>query len=369
MMGTRDVNVFPLYGQEKIAGTIDGPLFPVNMAPLFVGGVGTDNGQTGSTPGGTPKVGTVASAVAGATTLTYTVVSGSAPVANDYFQIGSATLGSGAGLIAGSQVVKVTSVSGGGPYTLTVPALSYKVDTTGNGGAGLNAGNVQAPFFHNVVEANSLPSFTIEKNLGSYQSEQYAGCRMNKIDLKLPATNNEATMTADVIGQSVAILDSPTAVVVDQAPPFVFAEGSISLFGQSLITVTSAELSLENTVKDTYTVQNQHTAQYVTPTSRKVTGKLTLVFTSLDDSTYGYFNKSMPSLGTPTQGAISLSLTHPGTSGSLAITLPQCNIQKYADDIKVGDVIMTNLDFTASYQFSSASSMSSILGNSINTPM
>ncbi len=151
--------------------------------------------------------------------------------------------------------------------------------------------------------------------------------------------------------------------------PFVFAEGSVTLFGQSLVTVSNVELDLDNVVKDTYTVQSQHTAQYVTPTSRTVKGKLTLVFTSLDDAVYGYFTKAMPSLGTPVQGAIALSLTHPGAAGSLTISLPQVNLEKYTDDIKIGDVIMTSLDFTASYSLSSNSSMSALLGNSVQTPL
>ncbi len=365
-MGIRDENVFALYGQEKIAGSVAGPLFPVNGSKLFVGAIGSDAGQSG-TAGGS-KVGTVLAAAAAAVTLTYTVVSGAAPQIGDKFQLGSATTGT-AGAIAGSQVVSVTNVSGGGPYTLTVAALASKVDTTGNGGAGLNATSVVAPFFHDIIEANTLKSFTIEKNLGSYQSAQFAGCKVNKMDIKLPATNAAADVTYDVMGQSVVVMNTPTTVAVDTAVPFVFAEGSVTLFGQSLVTVTNAEISLTNTVKDNFTVQAQHTAQYITPTTRVITGKLTLVFTSLNDSTYGYFTKSLPSLGTPTQGSIILTMAHPGTAGSLTITIPQANIAKYTDDIKIGDVIMSNLDFTASYSLSTSSSMSAVLANSVQAAL
>jgi hypothetical protein len=49
MVGTRDVGVFPVYGQEKDVGTIDGPLFPTNGIELLVYAIGTDT-VTGSGP-------------------------------------------------------------------------------------------------------------------------------------------------------------------------------------------------------------------------------------------------------------------------------------------------------------------------------
>jgi hypothetical protein len=42
MVGTRDVGVFPVYGQEKDVGAIDGPMFPTNGIELLVYAIGTD---------------------------------------------------------------------------------------------------------------------------------------------------------------------------------------------------------------------------------------------------------------------------------------------------------------------------------------
>jgi hypothetical protein len=229
---------------------------------------------------------------------------------------------------------------------------------------------VVAPFFHDIVPANVLASVTLEKNLGTFQSEQYAGTRVNKYALKLPTTNTEASFSADLIAQSVAILNSPTAVTVDPGVPFIFTNGSLSIFGNNP-QITNVSLTIENTLKDTFTVQNQHTLQFLTATSRKVTGQFTAVFTSLNDTTWGYFNQMMPSLtATPVQGAISLTLAQPvGVGGSTwEINLPQVNLAKVGDEIKIGDIILQTFDFTASYQISSGAVLTSYIANSTNLP-
>jgi hypothetical protein len=360
MMGVRETDVFALYGQEKLAGPVDGPLFPVNGISLFVGAIGTDNAQSGTL--GSTKNGTITAAAKGATSLTYAVVGGGAPVANEYIQIGPAvaTLGLSAipfsGGPAGTQVVKITSVAGTtSPYTLTVPALQFKVDTVGNGAAGLVAQNVVAPFYHNVAPANTLNSYTIEKNLGGKQSEQYAGCQIDSYNLKCPTTNSEVSFSAAVMGLAVATLSSPTAVAVDSGNPFVFAEGSLSFQGNVMTTATNVEIDIQNTIKDTYTVGTSHLPTYLTATTRKFSAKCTAVFSSLTDAAWGYFTQAFPSIApssTPVVGALSLTLTHPSGGGIIGINFPQVNIDKIGDDVKVGDVITQSLDLTPSYDIS-----------------
>lgn len=368
MMAIREADVFALYGQEKLAGPFDSPLFPVNGILSYIAAVGSDTSQSGSST--TAVNGTIGAVSAGVTTLTWTAVTG-VPANGMYIQIGPAangTFGSAAlgTTTAPSQVIKVTSVTGAGPYTLTVPAIPYAIVAAG-GGKNNIAQAVIAPFYHAVTPGNRPISLTVEKNIANIASEQFSGCMVNSFGLKLPTTNAEASFTADIMAAGVAILDSPSAVAghVDTEVPFVFAEGALSLFGQSLTTVTNVTVDIGNTVKDTYTVGTSHLPTYLTPTTRTVKGQLTTVFYSLDDATYGYFKQSLPSLataGTPVQGALSLTLTHP--SGSLFnIALPQVNIQKIADEIKIGDVVMQTLDFQASYDIADSYILSSYFSN------
>lgn len=375
MMGVRETDVFALYGQEKLAGPVDGPLFPVNGINLLVGAIGTDNAQSGTL--GSAKNGTITAAAKGAVSLTYAVVGGGAPVANEYIQIGPAvaTLGLSAipfsGGPAGTQVVKITSVAGTtSPYTLTVPALQFKVDTIGNGAAGLVAQNVVAPFYHNISPANTLNSYTLEKNLGGKQSEQYAGCQIDSYNLKCPTTNAEVSFSSSIMALAVAILDSPTSETVDSGVPFVFAEGSISFLGNVMTTATNVEIDIQNTIKDTYTVGASHLPTYLTATTRKFSAKCTAVFDSLDDTDWGYFKKAFPSTatsGAPVQGALSLTLTHPSGGGIVGISFPQVNIDKIGDDVKVGDVITQSLDLVPSYDISTGYAIQAYVANSANT--
>jgi hypothetical protein len=369
MMGVRDASVWPLYGQTKLQGALAGPLFPVNGIHMWVGAVGTDNVQSGTlaSPIGT---GTVTAAAAGATTLAYTVTGATAAPAaggGEYYQIGPAiaTLAVPALATAGTQVVKSTSYGTG---TLTVPALQYKVDSVLNGGAGLVIQRVVAPFYHNVLPSNSaLNSYTIEKNLANYQSEQYAGCRVDKFSLKLPSTNAEVSFTADLFAKAVAILDTPTAVTVDQAAPYVFSEGAVNFNGKALVQATNIEFTLENTVKDTFTITNSTLPTFLTPTTRKITGKCTMIWVSNDDTDWGYFKKMIPSLasgGTPFQADLNVTLTHPLGAGIFYIDFPQVNFAKVGDEIKIGDVIMQTFDFQAAYSIASSTVLSSYFANS-----
>lgn len=75
-------------------------------------------GTASDTVTGTAKNGTIASSVAGATTLTYTAVVGGAPVANTETYIIDQGLST-------QEAVTPTNVSGAGPYTLTVPATKF----------------------------------------------------------------------------------------------------------------------------------------------------------------------------------------------------------------------------------------------------
>ena len=375
MMGVRETDVFALFGQEKLAGPIDGPLFPINGIQLFIGAIGTDNSQSG-TAASVAKDGTVAAAAKGATSLIYTTVTGGAPLVGDFLQIGAVkgTFGLtaipfGAGP-AGSQVVKATAVVGGtSPYTLTVAPLQFKVDTIGNGAAGLVAQQVIAPFYHNAAPANTLNSFTIEKNMGGKQSEQYAGCQIDSYNLKCPTSNAEVSFSAAVLGLAVNVLTSPTAIAVDSGVPFVFAEGSLSFQGNVMTTATNVEIDIQNTVKDTYTVGTSHLPSYLTATTRKFSAKCTAVFTSLTDTAWGYFSQAFPSLApsnVPVVGALSLTLTHPAGAGIIGISFPQVNIDKVGDDVKIGDVITQSLDLTPSYDIALGYAIQAYVANNAN---
>jgi hypothetical protein len=249
MMGTRDKQVFNLYGEQQNMGTLDGALFPSNAIQLLVAAIGTD------------------------------------------------------------------AVTGAGPYT------------------------------HTISQANALKSLTVEKDLGNYQSLQFAGSRVNKLSIKAPVGNQPVAVSADMMAQSVAILTTPTAVSVTNELPFVFSEASLTLFTHARAEVTNVELNIENGIKPTYTYSGQHGPSFLTPLSLHVSGTIDLVWSSLNDSTYGDYS----SMQNGTLGALALSLTHAASPNySVALTCPQVALSKYGNDVKFEDVILSTLTFESS---------------------
>jgi hypothetical protein len=253
-----------------------------------------------------------------------------------------------------------------------------------------NAGDISAPFFpsnglelfvsaigtdvvtgsapsytHTITPTNTLASLTIEKNLGGSQSLQFPGSKIGKYSLKLAASDTEAQFTASVISKSVNILTSPSAISVTNEMPFVFSEAQLTVFGNVVVQASNITIDIDNGLKPTYTFNNSRDLEFLTPVTRKISGQFDVVFDSLNDSAWGYFNL----MNTEVQGALVIALTHPGTAGSLTITLPQINISKYADSVKLEDVIMTTLDFTASYDLAAGtpSSIGAAVVNAVST--
>ncbi len=267
IMLVREKQVFPMHGQYKLAGAINGPLFPTNGIPYLVNAIGAD------------------------------VVSGTVA-----------------------------------PYTHTISATDY------------------------------LGSLTVEKNLGNYQSEQYAGVRVNKLQIKSDATDTPVEFTADVIAQSQAVLDVPNALSFVDESPFVFAEATIEWNGVQIGSVTKTlDLNLENALAQSWTHGNSHDLQFLTPTARLVNGTLTVVFYSLDDATYGFYTQMFDGL----QAALSCTFTHPASGGSVQMTSPAVEFSKIADDIKLNDIVIQTVSFEGFYDLATASpSISAVVTNS-----
>lgn len=338
MMGMRDKQVYNLQGEQKHAGAITSPMFPTSSMGLLVASIGADN------VAGAGITGTVGS---GSTTLSGGVSAGA----------GSFTVASASGFSTG-QVIQL-DVNGTGPTTtaecrkITVSGTTFTLDQplTYSHLTGVAVIGVVAPYTHTIQQANSLPSLTVEKNIGGYQSLQWAGCRVNKFDLKAPVGNTAVEMTADMMAQSVAVMDTPTPISIVNEAPFVFAEATLTAFGSARYEAANVQLSIENGLKETYTYSGSHNPSFITPMMLHVTGTVDVVWDSLDDATYGDFNR----LKNQTTGAMVFTLAHPASAGTITITQPQVVLSKFGNDLKPEDVVMSALTFEASRPLSGSS--------------
>ena len=403
MQGLRDLQVYNLYGEAKFNGTINGPIFPANAIQTLSAAIGADNltgaGITGTitTPTSTTLNG---STIAGATTVVLTSATGFATGQEVIIDTGgiqeirritnvatnTLTLQDALVYAHNSGVTAVTGVT----TTLSAPSIATATSVTVTSATGISNGTiiqidvnsvagsltsevrkvtnvvsttltldqalvyahasgavvtiVQAPFTHIIQEQNTLPSLTVEKNAGGYQSLQFAGCRVNKYEMKAPTGNSAVEVSMELMGQSVAVLGSPTAISVSTDVPFVFAEANLLFFNTLRTDVHNVSVSIENGVKETYTYSNFHGPSFLTPVTLHVMGAVDVVWSSYNDTTYGDFNR----LINGTLGTLIFTLVHPASGGTITITLPQIVVSKFAQDIKMEDVILANLSYEAS---------------------
>ena len=402
MQGIRDYQVYNLYGEAKFQGAVTGPIFPSNAIQLLSGAVGPDAAVgygvvgtiatptsttlNGSTTSGATTV-TVASATGFATgqeividtgqnteVRKITNVAGSVITVADalYYAhatgvaavTGTTTTVNGA-LTAPTSTVVVTSATGitngtfiqidvnsvAGSTTSEVRKVTNVVTNTltldqpitYNHANGSQVIIVTTPYMHTFAQANTLPSLTVEKNLGGFQSLQFAGCRVGKLDLKAPVGNTAVEFTTDFSGQSVNVLNSPTAISVINELPFVFAEANLNFYGTLRTDVTNVNAVIDNGLKETYTYANLHGPAFITPLIVHGSGSVDVVFDSLNDATYGDFNR----LANGTLGQLQFSLVHPANGGTISFFYPQVAINKYANDLKQEEVVMSALTWEA----------------------
>lgn len=218
------------------------------------------------------------------------------------------------------------------------------------------------PYVHTISQANALKSLTIEKNVGGFQSLQFAGSRVNKFSLKAPTGNEAIHVSADVMAQSVAVMNTPTPVSVTNELPFVFAEAALSMFSAARADCHNVEIDIENGVKETYTFSGSHGPSFLTPVTLHVSGKVDVVWSSFTDGTYGDFT----AMQNGTLGALALTLAHPGGGGySVVLTCPQVAVAKFGNDLKMADVVLSTLSFEASKNLSSGYSVRAVVTNGI----
>ncbi len=353
MLGIRDANVFPLYGQSKNGGAVSGALFPSNGIEFLAAAIGTDaspgNGVTGSTP--TSSTTLSAGSAIGATTVT--VASAAGYVVGDIVQIDV-----NASTTTTAECRKISTIS---VDTLTLDqALAYAH------ASGAAVAVVVAPFTHTIMQSNILPSLTIEQNFGNFQSLQYAGSRVSKYSLKGAAGNSETEAAIDVISQSYSVLNAPSALTVTNEEPFVFAEYVIEWNGGTIAQANNISVDIENGLKENWTFNGTHDLQFLSATTLKTSGELDVIFDSLNDATWGFFAQSQSGI----EAALSVKFVHPTNLGSVTLNMPAVRLNKDAPETKLDDIIMEKLTWTARNNLSSSTAytVNAVIENSVYLP-
>jgi hypothetical protein len=238
-----------------------------------------------------------------------------------------------------------------------IPVL---VAALGAQSAASTAGTTPTTYYHGISQANSLPSLTVEKNIGNFQSLQFGGCRVGKYQIKGAAGNTAAEFSADLVGQSVAILSTPTTVNVLNELPFQFAEFTLTQGTNSLKQAANFQIDIENGLKETYTFNQSHSLQFLTPTSLKVSGSFEVVFDALNTSGGQTFDNFFQQAQSGTTTGLTFTMQHPNTGtsalsyGTISIGMPSVNLSKTDQKISAGSVVMETINFEAYYNLGTA---------------
>lgn len=338
---SRQKNIFAGYGQQKFTGAIEFPLFPTMGTDLLVGAIGLDTqpgyGITIVNPSATSTTITAGS-IAGATTITVASVTGISVGSIIQLDVNAST--------TTAEVFEVSLITG---LTLTLDHAALYPHTSG---VTVIVGQASSLYRHSVVPNNTLNSFTIERNIGNYQSQQYAGCRVNKMGLKVPATDAEASLTCDIIAQSTTSLANPSSPITTVNEP-IYTFNLLSLnqntsVGGAAVQIPQAnnlEINIDNGLVATYTFNNTHNLEFLTPGALVVNGTFDVIWSSLTDPNFGYFNNLFAAANN--YGTLTAELSQGTNLSSMTLTLFNVRWSKLTDEIKLGDVIKSTVSFEA----------------------
>ncbi len=336
MVGYRDSQWFPMYGQYKFAGALGGALFPTNGSPLFGASIASDNqagyGITGTSP--TSSTTLNGATLAGATSVVVTSATGYA--VNDIIQVDV----NNTSTPTTAECRKITSVSG--------TTLNLDKALTFAHASGQAVSVVTSPFAHTMNPAATLGSMSVSKRVGNTQAEQWAGCRVSKWGLKAQATNTAVEYTADIIAQSVTVNDAPSNVAITNETPFEWVNLSLEYNSLTVTQANNLNFTLDNKLVEDYTFAQQHNVQFITPSGLMVNGSFDVVYNSLDDADWGYFSQILQ------QATAQMVLTFAAPAGvELKLTMPQVSLKTYKDSIKSGEPIRTTINWDASASLTS----------------
>lgn len=341
VIGYRDTNVWPLYGQYKFTGALAGALFPTNCGPIFSASIGSDNqagyGITGSTPADTTYL--TANVAIGATSISVNLDTG--------FVVGSVlqidTNAPSATPITTSECRKIVSITGSGPYAITIDEA---LDFAHVSGAPVN--EVVAPYTHTCIPTASLPTLSVQSRIGDTQAQEWAGVAVNKFSLKGQATNTAIDFTADVIAKTYAINDSPAFINVIDESPLEWVGLTTTYNNLTVSQANNLTFDLDNGVVEDYTFNQQHTVEFLTPAKLIANGTFDVIYNSLDDPEWGFFSQILSN-----QISTGLSFNFTGPNGSaFEVIMDKVNLSTYKDAVKEGETIKTTLGFEAALSLS-----------------
>ena len=337
IVGQPDEFIFGLYGQEKDGGAIDAPIFPTNGIAMLAYALGGADIVTGSSPGpythtigergtGQPPSMTVEKIIGGKQSLIFpgskvakytlkgqatdTEASAAIDMMSQSFQIGTSpgvsttiAVGSNAAILP-QATIHVASTTGA-----PTDGLAYIVTTAGT----------EIVQYTGVSGGNTLTGCT-----GGTGTMSTGGAVLFSSTMGVPSYVNEE--------------------------PFVFAEFILDWKGAQISQAGNFTIEIDTGVKPTYTFNGSHEAQFITATKIGAKGSFDVVWDALNDADglgYDFFSQIQEMANGASPASLSFALTHPATGYGITLSMPNVFLAKSQHPVKLGDVVMETIEFTA----------------------
>lgn len=283
--GTRAMDQGIYQGIIQSTGTFETFWYPT-LGPHFIMGVlGTD-----IVSGPAAKTGTIGAASAGATTLTYTVVTGGAPLSGETYMLDS-------GLATEEAVIP--TVTGAGPYTFTVAATKY---------THLASATASSMWSHALSLGNTVPSYCYSDYYGNATPPvevQYGGMFYEKVSLKWTAAG-EFKITPALRGCGSTTTTQPSAVYTTNLPLMAW-QAVLTLNNSLNPRLVTWDLDFTQPVGLQYGANGLQSPNAGTAGALTVDGKMS--FAIQDDTERNFFrtNQQVPATIVFTSGAKSVT--------------------------------------------------------------
>ena len=338
-----------LKGAEKVSGNIVMHIGPDWANDLLTGTFGFEQETFGTNPTGTGVL--AASAAANSltfnSTTTYTV--------GQTVQLDSTP----------NRECRVITVAATPVYTFTSPLRFAHAS-----GAAVKV--VVGPYTHQVVLANVLPSFTMEKfdagdasfsgaaGASFATSFAYTGMYINKSQIKVD-NKQGPKLTVSFEGQGETLIPATTPPSYPGTDAFVFSNVFLSLDGGTtqITNFGDVEVSVDNKlVMDTF-LNNTTKVGIIKPGLRKIDGKYAIYFS--DYNTYADYRDS-------NSKSFLMRFTQPATGYSITLSLTKVIYTKYDVKQPAGGLVMADVSFEAKLDTSTGSEGTIVIvdGNPLN---
>lgn len=227
------------------------------------------------------------------------------------------------------------------------------------------------PYYHGFWPTEQdLPYFTVVVGKDGF-AEAYGGCKVNALSIE-GVVKEPARVTVGVDAITTNITSAATTITYPSECPFSMAECRIEFDDNLVSYVKAIRVNLAQTlnIDDSYTIAGisgmERFATSIPEGIRAVNGTLDMKF---DDQTelkrfYGNVASNNPiSTLTPVKIA-ALFNRYSGDTDLMHLTMPQVYYNTYKANINLRDLIVQNVDFTATYSTTASGELWALVANS-----